>query len=206
MEEEIAELADATAKEEAEKARIEAETAALQVDPVKQELEKVNKKKFTRRERLQFENKKINEQLSELDKEEGIEIPKEDDESMTVGKYKELKKSEGKKTALELAEAIEDESERGLIRHYLENRIVPSGNAEEDLKFARAAVNSLRNAQIAEEVERKKNAKGSPSAPGNPARHEDAFEATPNELVFMSPPYNLSKQDILKAREKELSK
>ena len=182
---------------------IQLSEAKTSQDPIKKELDKVKDKKLSKEERLRFAKKKIDEQLSELDKENGItaDVGEDDNEPLTVGKFKQMQKEQGKKNALELAEAIEDEDERELTKHYLNNRIVPSGNAEDDVKLARAAVNSLKNAQIAEELARKGGNKGKSSAPGNPARHEAQFEPTDEERVFMSPPYNLKKEDVLKARQ-----
>lgn len=170
-------------------------------DPIKKELDKVNKKKFSKRERLQFEAKKISEQLNSLDEEEGVVSPLSPDKDapVTVGMLDAIEKDKAKKTAIQMAEDIEDSNERELTKHYLHERIVPSGNSKEDLKLARAAVNSLRNAQIAEELGRKD--KPAPaSAPGAPAKHEPAFTPTEQEMVFMSPPWNVSKEAILRTR------
>ena len=184
----------------------EAETALTEAkdsldDPVKKELNK--KKSFSRRERLNFEKRKIDEQLSDIDKKEGIErqIDADDDKPLTVGMLKKLEKERAKKTALELAEAIEDEGERELTKHYLTDRIIPSGDPQADLRLAQAAVYSLRNAEIAEEAERKRNPKTRGTPPGASASHEKQFVPTAEERVFMQPPYNLTKEDIIKARQ-----
>lgn len=196
-----AEELEAKAKAEAEKADAEAKTAeTASQEALKKELEKVNKGKFTKRERLEFEKRKIDDQLSKIDEEEGISSV-EDDTPVTVGMLDKLNKEKSKKTSLDLAENIEDETERELAKHYLQNRIVPSGNPEEDLKMARATINSLKNAQIAEELSRKQNPKKG-NAPGNPAKHEAEFVPTPEESIFMSTPYNMSKNDVIKARQK----
>lgn len=210
MNEEEKKAADAKAsadkaKAEAEaKAKAEAEAKALQDDPVKKELEKVKKDKLTKKERLEHAKKKIEGQLADLEKEEKG-VPSEtidEDEPLTVGKLKELQKGESKKTALELADAIEDENERQLAKHYLETRIIPSGNPEEDVRLARAAVNAVKNARIAEEALRKGKSRSVPSAPGAPARNDPVFTPTPQEAVFMGPPYNLTKDDIIAARQR----
>ena len=156
---------------------------------------KGKKEKFTREERLEFEKKKIDEQLAEL---KGKEADK--DTPVTVGMLEDREREKQKGNALDLAEAIEDETERELVIHQLETTIT-SGSAEERVKVARGYVNSLRNAQIAEELARQKNPKpGTP--PGAPPKTGDKFEPTPEEAVFMAPPYNLKKEDILKSREK----
>lgn len=188
-------------KAEAEKAEAEAKAAeTASQEALKKELDKA-KGKFSKRERLEFEKKKIDEQLAKVNEEEGYTPPVDDDTPVTVGMLDKLKREQGKKTALELAESVEDETERELAKHYIQNRIVPSGNAEEDLKLARAAINSIKNAQIAEELARKgQPAKGDGSS--QPAKHEGVFTPTPEEAVFMQSPYNLSKEDIIEARKK----
>lgn len=170
-------------------------------DPVKKELEKVNKKTFTRRERLNFEKSKIEEQLTALDKEEGVDsLPAgEDDKPLTIGDLKKIQKEQAQKTALERAEAIDDESVRELTKHYLKERIVPTGNPEEDFKLALAMVNSLKNAQVLEELERKGDTKKLPNSPSNPARPDEAFTPTEEESAFMNA-FGLTKEDVLKAR------
>ena len=70
------------------------------------------------------------------------------------------------------------------------------------IKLATAAVNSLKNSQIAEETERKKNPKNHQDGPGAPAKPETSFTPTAEEAIFMSPPYNMTKEDIIKARGK----
>lgn len=190
--------------QEAEKAEAEAKAAeTASQEALKKELDKANKGKFSKRERLEFEAKKIEEQVLKLNEEEGYTPPIEDDTPVTVGMLDKLKREQGKKTALELVEGIEDETERELAKHYIQNRIVPSGNAEEDVKLARAAINSIKNAQIAEELARK-GQPGKGSGSSQPAKHESVFTPTPEESVFMNPPYNLSKDDVLKARTKAL--
>jgi len=190
------------AVKDAEQALSEAKSS-LEDDPVKKEVKKLEKKQFTRRERLNFEKRKIDEQLQELNKEEGVESPKDDDVPVTMGMLKKMEQEKSKKTALELAEEIEDEDERTLTQHYIKERITPSGNPQEDLNIARAIVNSLKNSQIAEELERKKSPKGKGTPPGSPKSHEKEFRPTAEERLFMSPPYNLTKEDVIKARQQK---
>lgn len=182
------------AEEEAEKAR--------QDESLKKELDKVQKAKLGKRERLEFAKKKIEEQLK--NDFGGEYTPDEDDDTpVTKGELKKLEQEKAKKTALQIAESIEDETERELTKHYLENRIVPSEDPEDDVKLARVAVNAVKNAQIAEELARKGSGKAHASAPGAPAMQSGGvFEPTPEELVFMNPPYSLSKEMIIANRKK----
>lgn len=196
----IAEKAEADAK-----AKAEADAKNPQEDVLKKELEKINEKKgVTKKDRLLFAKKKIENQLSDMETEEGIETPLDEDRDkpVTVGMLEQREREKATKTALQLAEALEDETERELVKHHLEITIKPSGNPNTDYKAALAIVNSLKNAQIIEEATRVSAAKGKPTAPGAPAKHEPAFEPTSDEMAFMAPPWNLSKEDIIKAREK----
>lgn len=107
------------------------------------------------------------------------------------------------KTALQLAESIEDPNERELTKHYLETRVRPSGNPQEDLRFARAAVNSIKNGQVVEEILRKPEAAHHGTGSGGPAKKpEGEFKPTEEEAQFMRA-YGLSKEQILKAREQQ---
>lgn len=194
-----------SAVKEAEKALTEAKSSSQDDDPLKKEVEKIENGKFTKKDRLLHAKKKIEEQLSELDS-EGIPKDEDKDKPVTVGMLEDIEKSKAQKTALKLAESIEDENERTLTIYNLENVIRPSGDPQKDLSAARAIVNSLKNSQIIEEVERKKEGKKFPTPPGHsPKKPGDVFEPTAQERVFMSPPYNLSQKDIEKAREAEQS-
>ncbi len=188
---------------EIETSLTEAKTEAeLQDDPVKKELEKVKKKGLTKLERLKFTKDKINQQIVDEEKEAGIESEENDDDKpVTKGELKEIQKGKDKKKALDLADKIEVESERDLTKHYLENKIVPSGNPEEDVKNARALVNSLKNSQIATELDRKNNPSDHSSGNGAPAHIEEVFEPTPDEQEIMKH-YGLSEDDVKKARKK----
>ena len=157
-------------------------------------------KKFSKRERLEHAKSKIENQLDELDEED-------EDRPLTVGEYKQMKRDESRDDAVKLAESIEDEDERNEVIDLLQNRITPSGDPNQDLNLARGAVNSLKNAQIAEETERKKHPAQHPSGPGAPAGGaEDEFTPTAEESRFMRPPFNMTKDDILNARKESQEK
>lgn len=180
--------------------------AAPSHNPLDEEIKKIEEKKEgrTKREKLNFTLKRVQDQLKELDEIEGINppVPEEDeDKPVTVGMLKQLKAVEAQQTAVELAETeITDEKEKILTKHYLQNSIKPTGNPKEDLKLARAIVNSLKNSMIAEEASRKGTGQP-PRNSGMPPKHEDVFEPTPAEASLMRPPFNLSKDDILKSRK-----
>lgn len=176
-------------------------------DPIKKELNRVSKKgqDKTELEKAMFARQKIDERITTLKGEHGIEDePLEADENapMTVGMYAKLQREQATKTALNLAsEQIEDEDERNLTLHHLQNTIKPSGNPTEDLRNARALVNSARNSNIAEEVARKLPPKSRGNGGGAPARREEAFEPTKEEASMMKAPFNLTKEEVIAARK-----
>ena len=152
------------------------------------------KKKFSKRERLEFTRDKIESQLAELDDEE------DDDKPLTRGDLKRMKQQDVKDSAIELASDIEDELERDAVIDILENRLVPSDDPNADLKSALTMANATKAMQQLEEMARKGRPKSHASTPGGPGNAPDHFEPTEQERVFMSPPYNLSQEDIIKAR------
>lgn len=204
--EQIAEqdAATAAAKAEAEKAE-----ATPSHDPLQKEAEKVQKNARTEKEKAEFSLKKNAERLKELGGDPtsilGSHLATEDDDKpLTVGMLKEIQKENGKNTALDLADSLDDENEKVLVKDALENRIKPSGNPQEDLTAARAIVNAKRNALIAEEAGRRSGAAGHASGAGAPAKGDnEAFEPTPEETAFMKPPFNLSKDAIIAARKSQ---
>lgn len=147
-------------------------------DPIREELERV-KPKRTEAEKAIFAYKKQQESLRRLgiDPAVLVDSPRhqedEDDAPLTIGMFKKMQAQSASKTAKELAQNITNNAERELVEYYLENRIVPSGNAEDDLRLAQAAVNSVRNSQIATMASQRptapsySNASSMPSKPGN---------------------------------------
>lgn len=205
-EEEIAKKeAEATALAEAEaKAKEEANQ-----DPIKKELEKVQAKKGkTEAEKAAsalFFNAKRAKELG-LDPKAILGISDEeesdDDTPVTRGDLKKLEQENAQKTALSLAEDIDDEPTRELTKYHLLNTIRPSGNPKEDLSSARAIVDSVKNSQIAEEAMRKGKPKSASSGSGAPAPSEgEAFEPTASEAVYMRAPWSLTETQILAARK-----
>src|SRR3990167_6746425 len=70
-----------------------------------------------------------------------------DDTPLTIGKLKELQKEEAQKTALKMADSIEDEKDREEVKKYLNDHIKPSGDPQKDLTIAHAAVGAVRTRQ-----------------------------------------------------------
>jgi hypothetical protein len=151
--------------------------------------------KYSKKDKLLFTKRKIEEQLKELGAEEEDET-----KPLTIGMFKKLKQEEATKTALELADTL-DETEREEVKELLENTIKPSGDPNQDLITARTLANAKKSTQIVEELKRSTPARTYSMGSSAPAKLEDRFEPTPEEAQFMRPPYNLTKEDIIKARK-----
>lgn len=187
------------------------EPATTAVAEPSQEIKK-GPKETSEKEKAAFSLKKTAERLQELggDPTEVLGIkpqykidPQVSDETpMTVGTFREIQKQDAKKTALDLAEQIEDEGERTRVKEIL-TRLAPSGDAHADLKLARGTVNADKNTQIIEEITRKTDTTKHVTSPGAGGKPPEAhFEPSAEEAVMMRPPYNLTKEEIIKARPK----
>jgi aminopeptidase N len=204
------ETKDAAAASKEVKADKTAETESSQKNPVKEELERV-KKPRSQLDKLKFKRQEIDEQIESL---EGTDttVTNDDDKPLTKGEFKKMQMENSKKSSLQLADDIGDEDERNLVKHYLNERIVPSGNPTEDLRLARSAVNSVKNGQLAEDATRNRSQSSrSSSGSGAAAKTDDASNFQPTELELrlasMSPviqkdPSKL-KEWILNVRKKE---
>ena len=184
--------------------KADAEAKALEAEAAeKAKQEKLEKDSKARKGRLLHAHKEIKAELAEMGvNPDEVDPPSlGDDEVLTVGKMKELERQKSQQTALELANNLEDSTERDAVKVYLSTRLIPSGNAQEDLRLALTIVHSERNGQIAQEVARKTAPKQHPTGGGAPARKPDAeFVPTPEELRFMAPPFNMTKDHVLAAR------
>lgn len=174
-------------------------------DPLKTELDRVQRKSPSKVEKLKFQKRKINQQLRELGEEDEMDDPDDDEDDtkpVTRGELKQMQAQAATKTALDLASEVTNETERELLKFHLENTIKSTGNPQEDFKLAQQLVLAAKNSKILEEQNRKPETKTTPSTPGAPAKIEKNEELTPEELSFMGPPFNLTKEEILKARVK----
>ncbi len=188
-----------TTEEQVEQSEVETSESTEQ-DPLKIELEKVERKGRSKAEKLLYTKKRVEEQLKEL----GIEEEPEDDEEntpVTIGMLKKLQAQTATKTALDMADEITNVTERGVLRYHLENTIRSTGNPQEDFKLAQGLVNSVKNSQIIEETIRKVPAKTHGSGGGVPAKVIKEPEYSAEELQFMKPPFNMSREEILAARQ-----
>lgn len=125
------------------------------------------------------------------------------DEPLTARKLAALEAKKAKKTANELAAAVEDPTERAAIQSALRLSINPSliaSNPQQAFEEARAIANGQRNAKIIEEHNRKGKTQIRASGAGAPPKVDDAFEPTAEELQYMRGPLALTKEEILAAR------
>lgn len=170
------------------------------------------KSKYTEKEKAEYVIKSTANRLKELggDPAEILGIKQQftvdedlpDDKQLTVRDLRNIQRSDATKSAMQMADEIQDEEERETVKTILQTRIVPSGNAMEDLRLARAGVNAERNMRIVEEAERRRNPKLTASGSSQPGATEEDSSLTPEEEVFTRPPYNLSKEKILAKRPK----
>lgn len=212
--ESTSEEAKVETKEEETTQEAETKSEESKQDPLKAELEKVKTSKYTEKEKAEYSLKKNAERLKELGgdpasilgtKEEPTE---DDDQPVTKAELRKYLASNATKTALQLADEIANETERELVKHYLENRITPSGDANQDLKDARRMVNAIKNEQILEEQARKNPAKQHSNSTSAPAKEDrkDEGELEPSEMPFLKAPFNMTKAEILEARKKSQAK
>lgn len=183
------------------------EIPAPSQDPVADELARVQKKDSGRskRDKLLYTKARVDSQLAELDVEEGVSPTAQSDKSapMTVAMYESLEKERAQKSALQMADDIQDSNERDLVKHHIENTIRPSGNPTEDLRVAKALVNAVKNGQLLEETARAIAPNRTSAAPGAPARvPQQQEELTSDELLFMRPPFNMTRDQIAEAHPK----
>jgi preprotein translocase subunit SecD len=173
-------------------------------NPLKKELEKVQNKGEgrTKKEKLLYTKQRIEEQLREMEGEESNDLDEDDDTPVTKGMLREMQAKSVVKTALDLTEDISDDTEKALVQYHIKNTIRTTGNPAEDLKLARAIVNSVKNSQIAEEVVRKGEARQHSNGSGGAGKSEKVLELSAEELPFMSAPFNMTKEQIIAARPK----
>lgn len=130
----------------------------------------------------------------------------EDSKPVTVGMLRDIQKQDAHKTALQRAEEIVDEETRAAVKDILTTRVKPSGDSEEDFRFALSAANAGKNTQIIKEVQRYVVPKRTAAGGSMPAHIEEEFTPTAEENRFMQPPYNISKEKIIAARRQAADK
>lgn len=163
------------------------------------------------KEKAEFALKKNAERLAELGGDPAdvlnirptISIDSEltDDTPLTVGTFRQIQKEDAHKTALQLADEL-PEDERDEVKDLLQHRIVPSGNAEEDLRVARVLANGAHNAQVIDHISKRTAPKQTAAGGTQVAPSVPEFVPTPDEAALMKPPFNVTKEQILAKRPK----
>lgn len=178
-------------------------------DPLKIELEKVQRTGKTEKEKAEFSLKKNADRLKELGGDPSAilgmdktdEDLEEDEKPVTLGMLKRMQQDTATKTAIQIAEELPSETERELAKWHLQNTIRSTGNPTKDFELAMNQVNAVKNKQILDEMRRKTTAKTHSSGSSAPAKYEADIELTHEELTFMRPPFNLTKEQIIKSRK-----
>lgn len=126
----------------------------------------------------------------------------DDEKPLTVGAFKAMQREDAKKNALQLADGLDtDDHTKTLVKKYLEERIRPSGDAQEDLRFALLAVSSVKNSKLAEEVQRTTSPQRFSSGAGAPPKQVSKEpELTSAELPFTKAPFNMTAAEIIAKR------
>lgn len=181
-------------------------------EPLKIELERLKGKKTPQekaKDSLFFNAQKAKELGIDIEEVLGLK-PKEDvvdeeDRPVTRKELEELllksRQVEATKTAEQLVNEIQDETERELTLFHIQNTIKSTGDPKEDLKLARTLTNSVRNSQIIEEAQRKPQAKShSSSTSGTNASAEIEVKLTPEEQAYFNTGL-VTKDEILIARQ-----
>lgn len=181
-------------------------------DPLKTELERVQRTGKTEAEKAAFSLKKNAERAKELGIDPAevlglstkvVENTDDDDNTpLTRADLKRFQQDTAHKNALQLVDDISNESERELTKYHLQNSIKSTGNPAEDFRLARSLVNAAKNSKIIEEIGRKGDVKTHSNGSGVDAKNtEIQGELTPQEMPFLGKPFNLTKEQIIKARK-----
>lgn len=120
--------------------------------------------------------------------------------------YKQEKAKEAKETALSMADSIVDPETKEAVKQFLQTRIVPSGNPQQDFRDALGLASSAKNKQVIEEIQRYTSPRTVAAGGDLPPKIEEEFVPTEQERIFMAPPYNMSKEKIIQARRREQAK
>lgn len=124
----------------------------------------------------------------------------DDDKPLTRGDLKRMETARAAESTAQMAEAITDPVARAAVKQALD-RIRPSGDPEKDFRDAVAVANREKNSKVLEELGRRPIAPQHRSGAGSPPRPPEAeFQPTTDEAKYMKPPFNLSKEDILRSR------
>lgn len=184
---------------------------------IKAELEKVKQKSTPKseEEKAEYTFKSIAKRLQDLGKDPaellGIkkeeEIEDEEDKPLTKKDLEVILKQVNKapqKTALELAQEIQNESERELTVYYLENVIKSTGNHQEDLSNAKTMVEAIKLKKQIELQKLRPEVKTHSSASSvtpNTSPNQNVELTKEEDYLIRASGGLLTKEDILKSRQ-----
>lgn len=129
----------------------------------------------------------------------------EDDKPVTVGMLRNIQRKDAQKTALQMADELQDEATRTIVKEYISDRIVASGDADKDFRLALAAASAEKNKQVLAEMSRLVPPKRTAAGGSSPAHVEEEFNPTPEEQYHMKH-FGLSKDKVLAARKASAEK
>lgn len=179
----------------AEKTASDAETHALTLS---QSLTSPDERQ-TKINKLRRKRDFIDKDLRELgNEEENDDDEDEDDQPLTKGEFKRMQATQARKTAQQMAEAIQDPIDRQAVLSALAT-VVASGDPEKDFRSAVAIANIDRNSKVLEEINRKPLTRSRPTGVGAPSNREEPFVPTAAEALLMRG-MGLTKEAVLKAR------
>lgn len=195
---------EATLKTAYEQAESDAVAAKAKADALSQDGSDPEKQRKV--EKLRRKRQYINDELQNLGEEDDDDDDEDNqddlDKPVTRRELQQIKVAEAAKTAIQMADAIPDAVAKAAVKEALK-RVVPSGDPQKDFTDAVAIANREKNSKVLEEIARKPAAQQHSSGAGAPPKPQDAeFVPTSDEARFMKPPFNLTKEDILRARSK----
>lgn len=196
---------------ELNKAATDAESTAVEAESKATELSQ----KFISQQKdigkMKAKRADIDKTLREYGEDDYTDPDDEDDEidpdkPLTLRDLQRIDANKAHKTAKELTAAVTDPEERKAIEKALAESINPvftASNPQQAFEQARAIANGARNNKIIEEHNRRNKApQGRANGAGAPAKLDDtSFEPTAYEAGLMKQPFNLTKEDILAARQ-----
>lgn len=164
-------------------------------DPVQEELDRIETGKRTKKEKLLYTKERIEKQLADL----GETKVEDEDRPLTLKDLLAFQAVQAQDTAKTLADEIEDEAERKLTLHHLENTIKPSGDPQTDLRNARLIVRAVKNSQLAEEATRTTRARTQPSAPAAPPKQAGTTPEFSREEAAVMRGFGLTAEEAAEA-------
>lgn len=186
-----------TAETSAADAKAKADALSQEPDPVEKKKAKLLKKQGIIKSQLKTLGVDDDEDDDDDDDDEDNE--NDPNRPVTFGDLQRMNARAATKTVLEMADAIADAGDKEAVKTALK-QIIPSGDVDKDFKNAVAIANIDRNSKILEEVTRRPDVRRTHTSTGAAPLREEPFTPTALEASYMGAPFNLNKEDILKAR------